>query len=464
MPITSVTPSSITVRMYNVGFGDCFLLTFHSADRDRHILIDYGSTASPRPTRATSDFMSAIAQDIAEVCKGSLDVLVATHRHRDHISGFSTDGAKTGELIAKLNPAHVIQPWTEDPQTATDAKTATVPPTDGSKANKTVHFVASLSDMHSVATTIIDRIASQNLIAGSETTRQLSFVGQNNLQNLSAVKNLIAMGRKAKAHFVNSGMTFNDLIPGVRITVLGPPTLKQSEAIRKERSQDPNEFWQFRSFWASQRMASTSAVGAKRGSKWFARHKTLPKASRSPNMRWFIAQSQKMQAGQVLEIVRDLDSVMNNTSVILLFEIGNQKLLFPGDAQIENWSFALQNKGWRNLLRDVSLYKVGHHGSLNATPKSLWKTFAHRGGEAKRGRLATLCSTKSGKFGNSKSGTEVPRKLLLTELEANSNFVSTDGLRAPESLVHVTTLKVGPSRAINKIPTTPKTPISTQRK
>src|SRR5438105_5039719 len=140
-------------------------------------------------------------------------------------------------------------------------------------------------------------------------------------------------------------------------------------------------------------------------------------------MRWFIAESQKIHAGQMLEIVRDLDGVMNNTSVILLFETGNQKLLFPGDAQIENWSFALQNKEWRDLLRDISLYKVGHHGSLNATPKSLWKTFARRGGEAKRDRLITRCSTKSGKFGTAKSGTEVPRKLLLTELESDSDFV-----------------------------------------
>ena len=43
----------------------------------------------------------------------------------------------------------------------------------------------------------------------------------------------------------------------------------------------------------------------------------------------------------MLGIVRTLDQAMNNTSVILLFEVGNKKLLFPGDAQIENWSYAL---------------------------------------------------------------------------------------------------------------------------
>lgn len=460
MPTSYRRPSSITVRMYNVGFGDCFLLTFHSTDKDRNVLIDYGSTAAPRSS-GQADYMSAIAKDIAKVCEGSLDVLVATHRHRDHISGFSTATPKTGNVIAKLNPAHVIQPWTEDPNTAIDARTASMPPANVSKANKVAHFVASLSDMHNVASTVLDRIADRSLVAGSETARRLSFIGENNLPNLSAVTNLISMGKKTKAHFVNAGMTFNDLIPGVKITVLGPPTLDQSEAIRKERSHDPTEFWQFRSFWASQRMASGSMANVKRGSKWFIQHKTLPKKSRSPNMRWFIARSQRIQAGQMLEIVRDLDGVMNNTSVILLFETGNQKLLFPGDAQIENWSFALQNKKWRDLLKDVSLYKVGHHGSLNATPKSLWAKFAHRGAIGKRNRLDTLCSTKPGKFGNAKSGTEVPRTLLLEELEKNSNFASTDDLKAPDGLVHLMEIQVGPTRSSRKRNSTKKKTKST---
>ena len=36
-----------------------------------------------------------------------------------------------------------------------------------------------------------------------------------------------------------------------------------------------------------------------------------------------------------------MDKVLNNTSLILLFHIGETTLLFPGDAQIENWSYAL---------------------------------------------------------------------------------------------------------------------------
>ena len=41
-----LAPSSVTLFTYQVGFGDCFLLRFSYPDRDRHVLIDFGSTAA----------------------------------------------------------------------------------------------------------------------------------------------------------------------------------------------------------------------------------------------------------------------------------------------------------------------------------------------------------------------------------------------------------------------------------
>src|SRR5713101_4074434 len=116
-------PSSVTIRMYNVGFGDCFLLTFHYATKLRYMLIDYGSTAAPKGVRG--GYMAEVAKDIKSRCNGKLDVLVETHRHRDHISGFTTNGVATGKIIASLEPDYVIQPWTEDPDAKPDAMTAT---------------------------------------------------------------------------------------------------------------------------------------------------------------------------------------------------------------------------------------------------------------------------------------------------------------------------------------------------
>ena len=48
-----------------------------------------------------------------------------------------------------------------------------------------------------------------------------------------------------------------------------------------------------------------------------------------------------------------------STSVILLFEVGKAKLLFPGDAQIENWSYAFSERGVLDALAAVNVYKVG---------------------------------------------------------------------------------------------------------
>jgi hypothetical protein len=422
----ATAPSSVRIRMYNVGFGDCFLLTFHYAKSDRHVLVDYGSTAAPK--NGPGNYMQLIAADIVKQCAGKLHVVIATHRHRDHTSGFSTEGGGAGKIIASLNPDYVIQPWTEDPKAKPDATTATSSSFTQGKADEkqlTSQFLGSLEDMHQVAAAVLHLSADAKL-AGRDTRDQLKFLGEDNLQNLSAVQNLMAMGRKGKAYYVNAGMKLNNILPGVKNTVLGPPTLKQSDSIRKERAKDPSEFWQFRSFWASQNLAMSAAARQTTGSV-FPKHRRA--SAVPPRFRWFIRQSRQIHADQMLELVRDLDSVMNNTSVILLLEIGARKLLFPGDAQIENWAYALNHPEWTKLLKDVNVYKVGHHGSLNATPKSLWALFSNKGDDHKHDRLETLCSTKSGKHGSVKSGTEVPRHTLVDELKKDSDFVSTEDFK-----------------------------------
>jgi hypothetical protein len=127
--------------------------------------------------------------------------------------------------------------------------------------------------------------------------------------------------------------------------------------------------------------------------------------------------------------VRNLDDAMNNTSVILLLEIGEKVLLFPGDAQIENWSYALSKTDTvEPLLTNVNLYKVGHHGSLNATPKTLWGLFKNKGDAANAQRLITLMSTRPGKHGSIANHTEVPRTPLVDALKAESTLVDTEDL------------------------------------
>jgi len=423
----AAAPTSVTIRMYNVGFGDCFLLTFNYPRTARHMLVDYGSTSAPKhvpKTGKNSNYMERVAKDIEAVCEGKLDVVVATHRHRDHISGFST-AAGTGRIIASLKPSYVIQPWTEDPRAKVNAMSATASVYTSGKADPkqvTAHFLGSLQDMHSVAESIT-RLAARQDLAGSQTLKQLHFLGEDNIKNASAVRNLMEMGRRGKAYYVSAGMKLN-VLPGVKCTVLGPPTIQQSNAIRRQRSRDPDNFWQFRAFWGAQNFAMRKPLPAAGVKPRKSRVRALP-----PSVRWFVEQSRQIHAAQLLGLVRDLDSVMNNTSVILLLEVGKHKILLPGDAQIENWAYALSRPEWTQLLRDVNVYKVGHHGSLNATPKPLWGLFRNKGAPGKQGRLGTLCSTKAGKHGSISSGTEVPRKTLVEELKKASTFVSSEGAK-----------------------------------
>jgi hypothetical protein len=402
-------PKSLTIKTYNVGFGDCFLLTFKYASRSRHILIDFGSQR--RPVNPKPNHMVKVAQQIAKDCNNKLDVIVATHRHQDHISGFATNKKKNapGDIIARLKPEIVVQPWTEHPRAPRDAKVA---PT---RALRQAH-VRKLNKLHAVAETIPAQLKGLRGIDRA-TRARLEFLGQNNIKNRSAVTNLLKMARPHKGRYVHCGSAsgFGRLLPGVKIHVLGPPTLVQTETIKDQVHDHPEEFWHLQSAAAS--------ADDKPGSPLFPDAPT----GRSPaSARWFTARLNQIRAEELLQIVRILDDAMNNTSVILLFECGTKSFLFSGDAQWENWAYALSNEKYRKLLRKVDLYKVGHHGSLNATPKSLWKLFRQRGRAQKKNRLQTVLSTKHGVHGSESRDSEVPRRTLVDELKKKSHLTTTE--------------------------------------
>jgi hypothetical protein len=423
-------PRSVRVRSYQVGFGDCFLLTFSYPPGgkvgQRHVLIDFGSTG--QPDDVSDSLLHDVAKDIEKTTAGKLHAVVATHRHRDHISGFATDTSKApGKIIAALKPDVVVQPWTEDPDAQPDARKATTLTRKRSKG-----FVAALADMNAFAGHALDELRQHPDSFGKRLSKELCFLGQDNLANRSAVDNLMNMGDTNYYVHFGSKSGLEDVLPGVNVTVLGPPTLEQSEAIAKQRSEDANEFWHFQA--AAGRRFTAAAKGP------FPKSAAYAPGSYPPHANWFVKKLNLVRGDQLLQLVRELDKQMNNTSVILLFEAGSKKLLFPGDAQIENWSYALNtasnHDAIRKLLADVDFYKVGHHGSLNATPKTLWNLFKHRSTNAAAPeRLKSVVSTMAGKHGNPKTGTEVPRSKLVTALKSDTSFLSTQTLKG-KNLFH----------------------------
>lgn len=421
-------PTQLTIRAYDVGFGDCFLLSFQYASDARHILIDFGSTGLPASKAGQSKYIERIAKQIQADCGGALTAVVATHRHRDHISGFNNAGNKgPGAIIRALKPQIVLQPWTEDPEAARDARKPTAH-LRGAHLHRNL-MLRNLEDMNHFAGFV--QQAAQRL-SGSHlrsVRAQLDFLGDDNsLKNRDSIVNLMTMGkRKPRYLYTGARSGLEKLLPGVKVHVLGPPTLEQDPRIKTQTDTQADEFWHLRAgFWARR-----GAVAKTKGSisaPLFPRQAT----SRIPwDVRWYRYHAQIEQAEALLSIVRTLDDAMNNTSLILLFEIGDTCLLFPGDAQWENWRYALAQEKYKKLLARVNVYKVGHHGSLNATPKTLWKGFDNKGGAGSAHRLLSLLSTRNGLHGDSEE-TAVPRSTLVTALKANSTLIDTRDAKAAE--------------------------------
>jgi hypothetical protein len=405
-------PRAVEIRSYQVGFGDCFLLTFKYAASDRHVLIDFGSMKLP--DGAGAGYMVKVAKQVAEDCGHQLDIVVATHRHRDHISGFATNKKRTGpgDVIAACKPKMVIQPWTENPDAPEEATEAQITAVRA--------FAGRLDQMHAVAAAATRTAKVLRKGAAEGVVNQLKYLGSDNIKNQSAVENLMRMG---KNYYVKCGdkLPVAKLLPGVKLHVLGPPSLEQTDAISKQRSTDDEEFWQLQ-----------ATAGARVGSDSDVLFPEVATKITPPYARWFRYHVRNLRADNMLSIVRILDRQMNNTSVILLFEIGRKLLLFPGDAQIENWRYALDQERFRKLLRRVSLYKVGHHGSRNATPRTLWDAFAGKGKSSKPGRLKSLLSTLAGVHGDTESKSEVPRETLLAALRNNTEFHTTEAYEGSE--------------------------------
>jgi len=413
------SPSRVTIFSYQVGFGDCFLLRFDYPDRPRHVLIDFGTTKLP--DSAPKDQLKQIALDIKKKVGGKrLDAVVATHRHADHISGFATNaaGSASGDIIAELEVGVVLQPWTEQ----LDLKANALGPKVGTGKQLQSRRLG-LMEMHETSASILRMLDSKAMSSMPKAlAAQMRFIGEDNLKNKPAVENLATMGKKRVYAYHGSNSGLGAVLPGIKVHVLGPPTLKQSEKIRKQRAKDPNEFWHL-----TLRRLTAAQANLDRSAALFPGHPTM-RASKLPlSLRWIASRLKAAQGEQLLGILRALDEQMNNTSLILLFEAGKKKkkLLFPGDAQIENWQHALASEKYMKLLQDVDLYKVGHHGSLNATPKTMWAAFKKRGPKTAKGRLTSMLSTLPGKHGHEKSGTEVPRTTLLSALKTESELHST---------------------------------------
>jgi beta-lactamase superfamily II metal-dependent hydrolase len=334
--------------MYNAGFGDCFLLTFPGPDRNRKVLIDCGKHmlcgAGPKLSRVVDQ----VLEDIKEGGEYRVDVVVATHRHRDHVEGFSI----RQETWKEVTVSEVWMPWTEHP---TDPRAREICEKQSTKAARLHAGIAALA---------LDAADQEYL---------LGYAG-NNLNNTKAM-NLLHLGFKGGP--VRRFLPEEDegrnrfspaVLPGVDVTVLGPP--RNADVLAQ---MDPPED---ESFLAAIR-AQVAAEGKRPrafGPQWELDRATYDQRI-GGGLDDVFEQSSEAHLGELhddatLEAAARLEEAVNSTSLVLLFRAGQALMLFPGDAQWGTWKSILCDSDKCKLLEDLTFYKVGHHGSHNATPVS----------------------------------------------------------------------------------------------
>lgn len=396
----------VTIRMYNVGLGDCFLLTFPAPGRDRKVLIDCGVHSSGPGPRKIDEVASRIVEDVRENGKARIDVVIATHRHQDHVSGFESD------VWDEVEVDEVWLPWTEDP---TDPEAREIRETQSKKAKK----IAAALRLMGASDTLIEMADNSMTNAVAMATLHHGFKGKPKRRFLPV--------KTRSRHSMHIAA-----LPGVTIHTMGPS--RDRNAIRDMNPPKGESYLRL-----AGRAGDPSGAGAPFPERWIVSKsgeefpawldaQLAPPVKRSPVPgtlhatdsaflhRWLstlgmdsadFAKIDAVAREDALALVVALDAAVNGTSLMLMFEIGRAFLLFPGDAQWGTWNAAIADPEWNELLTKTTFYKVGHHGSHNSTPMSFVTSILP---EEPHGLTAMVCTRPTTKF------KEIPRLPLLKAL------------------------------------------------
>jgi hypothetical protein len=351
--------------MYRQGLGDCFLITCTDGAKTSHLLIDCGVL---KGTPDAQERMRKVAQSISDTTGGHLDRLVVTHEHWDHLSGFLQAQA----IFDIVEVGEVWLAWTEDP--------------DDELAN----------ELRRRKQRRVNGLVAAARLAQGKTAERLNALlgfqgdfGAAGTQTTSKALDWVK-ARDADVKFLRPGdQLFNQTgLDGIRIYVLGPPHDRRLIK-RSDPSKRHPEVYELASGDGSQLgfLAAVEAIagdeqpGAPFDPYFRVDAKKAPKANPLWT-RYYAARNDWRRIdddwlGYAGPLALALDSDTNNTSLVLAFELspGGDVLLFPGDAQVGNW-LSWESLEWEvegqtvhsdDLLARTVLYKVGHHGSHNAT-------------------------------------------------------------------------------------------------
>ncbi|HEX2077992.1 MAG TPA: hypothetical protein VHG08_09790 [Longimicrobium sp.] len=395
----------VRVRMYRQGLGDCFLVSFATPGGPVHAVIDCGTLGA----QMTDVKMEEVVASIHEETDGHLHLLIATHEHKDHVSGFGTER----EAWDRFRVDRVWAAWTENPRD---------PDAQAIRKHK-----GDLMEAVALAARALEAVEGDDdevLAVGemrADMTNLLGFFDDlppaaEPFPGLALAKTVheamgYVTGRAGKEglQYLEPGQVLEpEWLPGFRVYVLGPP--RSRAALQNMGGHESPELYHAAGQLGSELAAAIRFGEAGRsfseyraaldGESRAAFEKRLPF---DPRFRVetvdeakcgerFPAYYEKENAWRRIdadwlsgagELALQLDSYTNNTSLVLAVELvgDGRVLLFAADAQLGNWlswhehTFTVRDGGAErqvtaaDLLRRTVFYKVGHHASHNATAR-----------------------------------------------------------------------------------------------
>lgn len=390
----------LRIRLYRHGLGDCLLLRFARDEGGTfNVLIDCG-LISVAP--AAKDTMTQVAEDIASACGEHIDVVVMTHEHWDHASGFSAHQAKA--VFDRLKVSEAWYAWTEDPRNALGKRL---------RKERQVRVEALEAARRGMAAMTNSPLALERSKAVGNLLQFFGIdpnplgVAEKGIGRTRAAFEYLAERRGVKTRYCHPAKPPMALpgVSGVRVYVFGPPEdesmIKRSTPTKagKEVYELVSDSQVARGLGAAfERLAGEAvnindlpfdrSVGHRAGAplppEAMELQTLIDETWNQPAEAWRKIEDDWTQAAETLAL--NLDNHTNNTCLVLAFEFVDtgQVFLFPGDAQVGNW-LSWQSCQWRvpdedghlqtvsanDLLARTVFYKVGHHGSHNATLREL---------------------------------------------------------------------------------------------
>lgn len=381
----------VKVRMYRQGLGDCFLLTIpRKKGKPFYVVIDCGVILG---TKDAGAIMNEVVEHIITTTGGHIHLLAATHEHWDHISGFG----QSKEIWTdknRLTIGEVWLSWAENPKDSLAQKLR------GERQALRIALQAAAARM---------RLGGDSESA-EDVSNLLSFFGAagTTTDALEVVKGLSENLRYCKPRDEPRKLEGTD----VKVYVLGPPPdekfIKKYNPSKKEpETYGMDSMNQYLDAVSPTLLNSDLNVPfdeqfqiplpVAQQMPFFQQHywgedvdseepptgdsgiteKKL-KSTIEKNQSWRRIDGSWLDSSSTLAL--RLDSATNNTCLVLAFELSDgDVLLFAADAQVGNW-LSWQDLKWKvdgrdvtgpDLLRRTVFYKVGHHGSHNATLREL---------------------------------------------------------------------------------------------